>query len=129
MILAIRTDKPEAELYLYDGNLMVDSYKWLAHRELARDLLGKCQDLLRANHQSWGDINGLVVFRGPGSFTGLRIGIVTTMSIAYALEIPSVGSASDSWLQIGIERLQAGEKDKLIEPEYGADPRITKARK
>lgn len=129
MILAIRTDQPEAEIYLYQESNLVDSYSWLAHRELARDLLKKCDQLLHDNSISWQDLTGLVVFKGPGSFTGLRIGIVTIMSVAYALNVPAVGTAGEDWLEIGIQRLLAGDSDELITPEYGAEPRITQARK
>lgn len=129
MILAVKSDQPEAELYLYDGAIEVASYTWLADRQLARDLLKKCDEFLHQNDKSWSDLSGLVVFRGPGSFTGLRIGITTIISTAYALSIPAVGGTGLDWLTDGVERLANGESDELIEPEYGADPKITQPRK
>ena len=38
IILGLRTDKPEAELYLYDGQKKLAGKKWQAHRELAETI-------------------------------------------------------------------------------------------
>ena len=72
MILAIRTDAPEAKLWLYDGETCVAEHSWEAGRQLARDLLGTCDAFLQSHETSWKGLSGLVVFTGPGSFTGLR---------------------------------------------------------
>ena len=71
-------------------------------------------------------IKGLAVFTGPGSFTGLRIGITTMNTIAYALDIPIVGTTGDDWLADGLARLRAGENDRIVTPHYGKPPNITK---
>ncbi len=124
MILAIRTDAPEAELYLYsDSGSQVKKDIWLAGRSLARDLLRHIDDIRE------GDITGLIIFHGPGSFTGLRIGIVTANTIAYALQVPIVGSSDENWILDGVRKLSDGGDDKMVLPHYGADPHITAPRK
>jgi tRNA threonylcarbamoyladenosine biosynthesis protein TsaB len=40
------------------------------------------------------DIEGVVCFKGPGSFTGLRIGLTVGNALAYAQNIPVVASKS-----------------------------------
>jgi tRNA threonylcarbamoyladenosine biosynthesis protein TsaB len=76
-ILAIRTDKPEAELYLYDDKKKLAEIKWQAHLKLAETLNSKIDETLNLSSISYREINGIAVYKGPGSFTGLRIGIST----------------------------------------------------
>lgn len=129
MYLAIRTDSPEAELYLYDGEHKVAHELWQADRRLALELLSHLEEFLRTNGKSFTDLTGLLVFRGPGSFTGLRIGITVMNTIAYAQNIPIVGTNGVDWLDDGIPYLQNEENHQVVLPEYGAEARITKPKK
>lgn len=129
IIVSIRTDKPEAEVGLYDGASRVSYETWLAHRKLAETIHGKIAALLKANGKEWADIEGIVCFQGPGSFTGLRIGLTVGNTIAYCYDLPIVAMQDPQWLETGIERLLKGEKDELALPFYGADARITTQKK
>lgn len=130
MILTIRTDKPEAEVgtYSFDGQL---SYVvWPAHRELANTLLSVIRDQLAAQKAVFKDITGVIVYKGPGSFTGLRIGITVANTLAYGLSVPVVGEAEEhQWLERGLKALKSGRNDKLVLPEYGAEANITMPKK
>lgn len=129
MILTIRTDKPEAEIGVYNGEVQLSYYKWEANRNLAKELLVTIRDQLQKNNADWKDVRGVVAYEGPGSFTGLRIGITVADSIAYGNNIPIVGAQGDDWITTGIERLIAGETDKLVLPHYGAEANITISKK
>lgn len=126
MILAIRTDKPVAEIYLldFDGR-EIDKYHWDADRMLADSLLANIEKIMSKNHISWKDLKSLVAFSGPGSFTGLRIGLTCANTIAYSLNIPIAGSNGENWLK-DLDNLSF---QKQILPFYGAEPNITKPRK
>lgn len=130
MILAIKTDNPTAELMVIDddGSVIVRE-EWLAERRLAHELLGKLENTLEQAHSDWAQLSGLVVFKGPGSFTGLRIGITVMNTIAYAQNISIVGQEGEAWLSDGLSRLKNGENDQVVLPEYGAPARITTPRK
>ena len=126
MYLGIRTDSPVAELYLYEGTALKAEKTWQADRQLAHGLLGQLEDFLSEHGATFHDLTGLFVYRGPGSFTGLRIGITVMNTIAYAESIVIIGSEGDGWRDEAVARLKEGENDQIVLPLYGADARITK---
>jgi len=128
MILLLDTSTPTCKLSLVEGDWRYDD-QWEANRELAKGLLGYIQDNLEKNHKSWKDISGLVAFQGPGSFTGLRIGLTVLNTLADAEHIPIVGTVGETWQQGGLSRLESGENDQIVLPEYGSEANITKPRK
>jgi len=128
MILLLDTSTPVCKLSLEDKDWHYEN-EWQADRELAKKLLGYLRDQLQKNGKTWADISGIGVFRGPGSFTGLRIGLTVLNTIADAEKVPIVGVSGDDWLALAKERLTAGENDKIVLPFYGSDAHITKPRK
>lgn len=124
LILTIRTDKPEAEIGLFDGQTKLAYEVWHAHRALAETLHGKIRDLLQSQSKTLADMEGIVIFKGPGSFTGLRIGITVANALAESFKLPIVGT-QNTWIEDGITQLQNGEDDQLVLPEYGAPVHIT----
>lgn len=130
MILAIKTDNPTAELILLnrDGEVL-EREVWLAERRLALELLSKLEALLKRHEVNWDMLSGLIVYEGPGSFTGLRIGITVMNTIAYSRSIPIIGQTGEGWCEAGMKRLHAGDSDQIVLPEYGAPARITQPRK
>lgn len=129
ILLTIRTDKPEAEIGLYDNDRQLAYETWQAHRELAETLHTKIESLLKSQHLDWPAIEGIVCFQGPGSFTGLRIGLTVANALAYSYSLPIVATQEPQWLETGITRLLAGETDEQALPFYGADAHITLPKK
>lgn len=128
MILLLDTSTPTCRLSFVDGSWRHDAL-WEAGRGLATGLLGFLeQELLRQN-KTWQDVTGLVIHKGPGSFTGLRIGITVFNTIAYTNSLPIVGMTGEDWQSDGIERLYRSENDEIVLPEYGGEANITQPRK
>jgi tRNA threonylcarbamoyladenosine biosynthesis protein TsaB len=128
MILLLNTSTPICKLSLVDGDWRFDD-QWEANRELAKGLLGYIQTNLEKNDKQWTDITGVVGFKGPGSFTGLRIGLTVMNTLATSESIPIIGATGEDWQQTGIRRILNGENDEIVLPEYGAEPNITTPRK
>ena len=128
-VLTIRTDKPEAEIGIYDGETRSAYQTWEAHRELAETIHKQMKKMLDSLSISFDDVQGIVVYKGPGSFTGLRIGAAVANALAYSLKIPIVSTGGENWLNDGAQNLLAGQNDKLALPEYGHPANITKPKK
>lgn len=125
LTLTVRTDKPEAQLGLFDGGTELKYVTWLAHRELAETIHVKIDELLKSQQKELKNLESVVVFKGPGSFTGLRIGITVANALANSLQIPIVSVQGEDWIKTGIERLGKTDNETIAMPEYGAEPNIT----
>lgn len=125
MILTLRTDQPEAELGLFEGEKEIAYTKWQAHRQLAETIHDQIKQLLARQGMELEDVAGIIVYHGPGSFTGLRIGISVVNALAQSLEVPIVGETGDKWIIQGVQRLQSGDNESIVLPGYGAAPHIT----
>lgn len=130
LTLCIRTDKPEAELYLYGGNDEIGELRWEAHRQLAETIHQKIEEFITDCAPPQGgslqDIEKIIVYQGPGSFTGLRIGITVANTLAYALSVPIVGATGEEWIA---NALLLDASNEPIVPLYGSDPHITQQKK
>ena len=130
MTLTIRTDKPEAEVGLFFRAGQERQYtKWQAHRELSKTIHIKIEQLLRAENMDWSGISGIVYYKGPGSFTGLRIGLAVANSLAYSLAVAIVGTKGDEWVAKGVLGLSDNKDEKIGKVEYGNQPSITTPKK
>jgi tRNA threonylcarbamoyladenosine biosynthesis protein TsaB len=129
MILLIDTSAPNCQLALYEADNCLFRQDWPIGRELAEQLLGHLQQVLAVHDSSFKELSGIGVFKGPGSFTGLRIGMSIVNTLADDLSIPIVGTVGDAWQSEALERLKANEDDKIVLPEYGRAANITQPRK
>ena len=124
MIILLDTSTATCRLTTVDGESS-NNFEWEAGRTLARGLLSFIQEKV-------GDvknISGIGIMRGPGSFTGLRIGMAVANTLADGLGVPIVGETGDSWRERALGRLSSGEDDQVILPFYGGDAHITKPKK
>lgn len=129
MILTIRTDKPEAEIGLFKDGQEIAYEKWQAHRQLAETIHHKIKTLLAYKGQSFIEVRGVVVFMGPGSYTGLRIGVSVANALAYSLGCPVVATNGPNWIADGTKLLDKGQGQKIALPEYESPAKTTKPRK
>jgi len=105
------------------------SCEWEAGRQLSKEMLAYLRDRLAHHDATFKDIEGIGVYKGPGSFTGLRIGLVVMNTLADSLSIPIVGVTGEDWQQEALERLKNNENDRIVLPEYGGEANITVPRK
>jgi len=129
ILLTLRTDKPEAEVGVYKDGQQLTYETWAAHRELAETIHKKINEILNKSSIDLKDLEGIVAYKGPGSFTGLRIGLSVANALAYALNIPIVATTGPDWAKTGVQQLQHGQNEKIVLPEYGGPAHTTQPRK
>jgi len=129
MIVLWNSAEMTVRLVLVSSDGAQTQYEWEVGRSLARDMLAYLRDRLSEHHKGFNDITGIGVFRGPGSYTGLRIGMTVLNTFATAQKIPIVGSVAGDWENECLMRLASKQDDKLVLPEYGGEAHVTKPRK
>ncbi len=128
MILLVDTSSPIVHVTINDSDQRYE-YHWEAGRELAKGLLGWLEQCMSEHDYEWRHIQGIGVYKGPGSFTGLRIGMSVLNTIADELKIPVAAESGDAWQTVVVKRLTAGQTDGIALPVYDREANITKPRK
>ena len=91
MILAFETSAKAASVALLDNGLLLgESYQntGLTH---SQTLMQMAEDLLDSCGKTVADITAVAVAAGPGSFTGVRIGVAAAKGLAWGKELPCYG--------------------------------------
>jgi tRNA threonylcarbamoyladenosine biosynthesis protein TsaB len=91
LLLAMDTSTSTASLALFDGERVLSETTWLAGREHSTRLLVEVQIALDRVGMRQEELTGLVVARGPGSYTGVRVALSVAKGIAAALGVPAWG--------------------------------------
>lgn len=68
-----------------------DRFKKMAEKEKTQILLLEINKYLEVKNLSWSDISEIEVFAGPGSYTGIRVGVAIANALGWALSIPVNG--------------------------------------
>ena len=89
-ILAIDSSTERAGLCIDDGE-RVTELSWAAGRTQTVTLLGQIHHLLGLHGITAPDISAIVVATGPGTFTGLRVGMSVAKGLVLGLGVPLIG--------------------------------------
>jgi tRNA threonylcarbamoyladenosine biosynthesis protein TsaB len=88
LLLALDTATEQGSLALLEDGQVAGELSLAAAGSYLRHLLPAAEDLLARRGKSLTHLNALAVSRGPGNFTGLRIGLATVQGLALALNLP-----------------------------------------
>ena len=101
-ILAFETSAKAASVALtQEGKLLGESYQntGLTH---SQTLMVMAQDLLQQCGVAISQLDAVAVAKGPGSFTGVRIGVAAAKGLAWGAELPCVGVSTLSAMAVGL---------------------------
>jgi tRNA threonylcarbamoyladenosine biosynthesis protein TsaB len=94
MILALETGGDLASVALLEGPEVVAEQAFRHRMSLSRDLMPRVETLIGEAGAGWHSIEAVAVGLGPGSYTGLRIGVVTAKALSWASGRPVLGISS-----------------------------------
>lgn len=86
--LAVDTSSLRGSIALFKNHHLVASHDWSRMNSHGELLTPSVQDLLTKNSLKPKDIEIIAVGIGPGSFTGIRVGINFARTLAYSLNLP-----------------------------------------
>ena len=108
MLLAIDTATRLMSLALHDGENLIAEHTWQTPNRHTLELVPAIQLMLENCAVTINDMTAIGVSIGPGSYTGLRIGVATAKGIAAANQLPAVGISSLDILAAGQPNYQSG---------------------
>src|SRR5213593_4038960 len=82
MLLAVDTSTSWASVALFDGRAVLAELTWHSERRSGDDLFPTLERLLTLGRVSLAQVDRVAVATGPGSFTGIRVGIATARGLA-----------------------------------------------
>ncbi len=91
LILAFESSAKAASVALVKDGRLISQYSQCSGLTHSRTLLPMAEDMLKNTELSLHDTELIAVAHGPGSFTGIRIGVSTVKGLAWAAEKPCVG--------------------------------------
>ena len=91
LMLALESSAKAASAALFEDERMLALSVQTSGLTHSRTLLPMAEDMLKNTDRKVTDLDLVAVSRGPGSFTGLRIGMAEAKGLCWALEIPAVG--------------------------------------
>ena len=94
IILAVDTSTQVIGISLYDGNSVLSESTWVTRNHHTTELAPAVLNIISKSSLSVYDIGAISVCLGPGSFTGLRIGMSFAKGICLARNIPIIGTRS-----------------------------------
>lgn len=94
IVLSIDSSSKVATVAVLKDDMLLAEYVLNDKREHSVLLMPMIEDILKANDLTIDDIDGYVVSKGPGSFTGLRIGMATIKGLSFGSNKPYVSLSS-----------------------------------
>ncbi|MEY4930586.1 MAG: tRNA ((37)-N6)-threonylcarbamoyltransferase complex dimerization subunit type 1 TsaB [Bacteroidota bacterium] len=90
LLLSLETSTQSCSAALHDDGVLVSSKVIETPRSAASQLAVMIDEVFQVSNKKPQELKGVIVAAGPGSYTGLRIGVATAKGLCYALNIPIV---------------------------------------
>ncbi|MEY2195303.1 tRNA (adenosine(37)-N6)-threonylcarbamoyltransferase complex dimerization subunit type 1 TsaB [Neobacillus sp. BF23-41] len=118
-ILAIDTSNYALGVALLEDNQVLGEYITNLKKNHSVRIMPAIQTLMKDCEKVPADLTKIVVAKGPGSYTGVRIGVTIAKTLAWTLNIPLVGISSLEILASGVGRYFDGYVSPLFDARRG----------
>lgn len=118
-ILAIDTSNYALGVALLEDNQVLGEYITNLKKNHSVRIMPAIQTLMKDCEMVPADLTKIVVAKGPGSYTGVRIGVTIAKTLAWTLKIPLVGISSLEILASGVGRYFDGYVSPLFDARRG----------
>jgi tRNA threonylcarbamoyladenosine biosynthesis protein TsaB len=127
--LILETSQYIGTVALAIGDAIVEERKLDESRRHARDLVPAIDAMLKRHGWRARELDGVIVSRGPGSYTGLRVGIMSAKTLAYATgcallaidTFSAIYQQSPTGLQ-NVDVIADAQQDKVYVRRFGSHP-------
>ena len=102
LLLAFETSAKAASVALFDGNILLGEQYQNTGLTHSQTLMVMAQDLLTQCGKTARDVQAVAVANGPGSFTGVRIGVAAAKGFAWGGELPLYGVSTLEAMALGL---------------------------
>ncbi len=109
-ILGIETASPTGGVALIDGEVLLGAFMVRGSASHSRHCLKAADEILKATETSWGEVEMLAVSHGPGSFTGIRVGLSLVKGLAVSLGKPVMSVSSLEVLAFGAREAEGNQR-------------------
>lgn len=118
-VLAIDTSNNSLGVAVINGEQVIGEYITNLKKNHSVRVMPAIEKLLQDCEMKPADIEKIVVAKGPGSYTGVRIGVTIAKTLAWTLNIPLVGISSLLVLAAGAGRYFTGGVSPLFDARRG----------
>lgn len=117
LLLSLETSTQTCSVALHNKGVLLAYQEVLEPRSAASQLAVSIQHVLRAATVKPAELQGIIVAAGPGSYTGLRIGVATAKGMCYALRIPLIAvNTLDVLASLGRDQINIMSEEDFLCP-------------
>jgi tRNA threonylcarbamoyladenosine biosynthesis protein TsaB len=117
IILHIETSTKACSVAIAEGgHLLASDFRLFDHYAHAETLNPMIQSVMKVAKRNFKDLEAIAVSSGPGSYTGLRIGISSAKGFCYGLEIPLIAVSSLEIMAVAGKNYEGKHENAVLVP-------------
>jgi tRNA threonylcarbamoyladenosine biosynthesis protein TsaB len=121
LILHIETSAEACSIALSKNGKLLSLRETLVERSHAQRITVFISEVLQESHAQLADLDAVAVSKGPGSYTGLRIGVSSAKGLCYALDKPLIGVST-------LDAMSGFTESIILHPKESFESSITRER-